>query len=157
MAALLIVAGCTGKPLRHDPHEGEHQLTFHNVAGSPVCGFYVYLVTDAQQGNNRLETVGELRSGNQLRLWFAPGDYQVRATSCSYEKLAVSGYTTNVRLNMDGMVVLYRGDDAKSKDAATRLAHDNQNTYLVLAKLQFVAHPTPRTAPRELDSEKPPL
>ena len=31
------------------------------------------------------------------------------------------------------------------------------NTFLVPAKLQFVRHPTSRTAPKELDSEKPPL
>ena len=61
------------------------------------------------------------------------------------------------RLVANSIVVLYREDDAKSKDAAMRIAHDNENTFLVPAKLQLVPHPTSRTAPKELDSEKPPL
>jgi len=149
-----MVAGCTEQAIRkRNPHEGEHQLTFHNLAGGSVCGVYVFRVAEDNQGGNRL-TNSELRNNETLQLWLTPGDYQVRATGCSYEKLDVRGYTTNVRLNMDGNIVLYREDDAKSKAAATQLAHDNENTYLVLAKVQFVKHPTSR---KELDSEKPPL
>ena len=153
---LAIVAGCGRSTLRN-PHEGEHRLTFHNFAGGSVCGFHVYPVAQAQEGSNRLAPDAELRSGDSLRLWVVPGDYQVRATGCSYEKLDVSGFITNVRLNGDGIVVLYREDDAKSKEAAMRIAHENDNTFLVPAKLQLVSHPTSRSAPKELDSEKPPL
>ena len=156
-AALAIVAGCTEAAMRkRNPHEGEHQLTLHNLAGASVCGVFVFRVAEDNQGENRLASNGELRSGETLQLWLMPGDYQVRATGCSFEKLDVRGYVTNVRLNMDGNVVLYREEDATSKATATRLAHDNENTYLVLAKVQAIKRPTPRT-PKEVDSEKPPL
>jgi len=155
-AVLAIVAGCGARQKLRNPHEGEHQLTFHNLAGS-VCGFYVFSVAQSQEGNNRLAQDAELRNGDSLRLWVVPGDYQVRATGCPYEKMNVSGYTTNVRLGPDGIVVLYREDDAKSKEAAMQIAHKNENTFLIPAKLQLVSHPTSRTAPKELDSEKPPL
>ena len=122
-----------------------------------MCGFYVYLVAQTQEGSNQLAPDAELRTGDSRHLWFVPGDYQVRATGCSYEKLDVSGYTTNVGLGADGFVVLYRQDDAKSNEAAMRIAHENENTFLVPAKLQLVRHPTSRSAPKELDSEKPPL
>ena len=155
-----MVAGCAkprARPTINTSHEGEHQLTFHNFAGGPVCGFYVYPIAQTLEGSNRLAPNAELRSGDSHRLWLVPGEYQVRATGCSYEKLDVSGYATNVRMSADGIVVLYREDDAKSNEAAMSIAHKNENTFLVPAKLQFVRHPTSRTAPTELDSEKPPL
>lgn len=139
--------------MRRNPHEGEHQLTFHNIAGGSVCRLHVWAVAEANEGTNRL-TIPELRSGDMLKLWLVPGDYQVRATGCDYEKLDVRGFTTNVRLNQNGNVVLYREDDAKSKAAAIQLAHDIENTYLVVAKVQLVKNPKPRIAP---DAEKPPL
>ena len=147
----LVIAACAGRAIRHDPHEGMLQLTFHNLAGGSICEVYVFPATDTNEGANRL--ANELRSGEQLRLWLVPGDYQVREDGCTFEKLDVKGFTTNIRLNMNGNVVLYREDDAKSKAAATQFAHDNENTYLVVAKVQLVKHPTPRN----VDAEKPPL
>jgi hypothetical protein len=157
LAVLVIAAGCAGGLTLRNPHEGEHQLTFHNFGGGSVCAFHVYPIAQAQVGTNRLAPDAELRSGDSRRLWLVPGDYQVRATGCSYETLDVSGYTTNVRLIADSNVVLYREDDAKSAEAAMRIAHENENTFLVLAKVQLIPHPTSRSAPKELDSEKPPL
>jgi hypothetical protein len=157
LTALAFVAGCTEQSMRkRNPHEGEHSLIFHNLAGGSVCGVFVFRVADDSPGVNRIVSNGELGSGDTLELWLVPGDYQVRATGCSDKKLDVRGYTTNVRLNMNGTIVLYREDDATSKAEATRLAHENENTYLVLAKVQAIKHPAPRT-PKELDSEKPPL
>src|SRR5678815_3499833 len=102
LAALAIVAACAGRPMRHDPHEGELELTFHNVAGGSVCAVFVFSVTDANEGRNRLEQNTELRNGDTLSVWLVPGDYQVRADGCSFEKLDLRGFTTNVRLNMNG-------------------------------------------------------
>jgi hypothetical protein len=157
LAALALLAGCPSRPTLRNPHEGESQLTFHNFAGGPICGFYVYSIAQTLEGANRLAPKAELPNGESHRLWLAPGDYQVRATACPYEKLAVTGYMTNVRLGDDGIVVLYREDDAKSNEAAMRIAHEHDNTFLVPAKLQLVKHPTSRTVPKQLDSEKPPL
>src|SRR5262245_48038925 len=132
---LAVVAGCAAAMQRRNPHEGELKLTFHNMAGGSICGVVVFPVTETESAN-RLKA--ELPTGETFSLWLVPGDYQVRADGCTFEKLDMRGFTTNVRLNMDGNVVLYREDDAKSKAAATSFAHDNENTYLVLAKVQLV-------------------
>jgi hypothetical protein len=157
LAGLALVAGCPARPTLRDPHEGERKLTFHNLAGGSVCGLYVYPIAQTQEGSNRLAPNAELRGGDTLRLWLVPADYQVRATGCPYETLDVSGFITNVRLGDDGIVVLFREDDPKSNEAAMAIAHEHDNTFLVPAKLHLVKHPTSRSAPKELDSEKPPL
>ena len=132
----LALTACVGRGTAwRDPHAGQFKLTFHNQAGGPVCALYIFPHAQAQPGNNFLEPDTEIGSGDSIDYWLEPGTYQVRAEGCPYEKQQVGGFAPQVIMNRAGVVVLFREDDAKSKDAAQTIVHDNYNGTMIPAKL----------------------
>jgi hypothetical protein len=130
----LALAACVGSTIR-DPHAGQLELTFHNEAGGPICALHIYPHAQAQPGNNFLDPDTEIGSGDSVDFWLEPGTYQIRAEGCPYEKQKVSGYAPQVIMNTKGVAVLFREDDAKSKDAAQTIVHENYNGTMIPAKL----------------------
>ena len=138
--ATLLLGGCIGRSTISNPHEGLARLEFHNVAGGPVCELHVFKFGQSDEGVNRIAANTELPSGMHLDLWLEPNTYQVRAGGCSYEKQQVSGYVASEALPRDGLVVLFREDDAQSKATADALVHAHENSALMPAKLLFNAN-----------------
>jgi hypothetical protein len=132
--AALALTACVGTTIR-DPHAGQFKLTFHNEAGGPVCALHIYPHAQAQPGNNFLDPDTEIPTGDSIDYWLEPGTYQIRAEGCPYEKQKVGGFAPQVILNQAGVAVLFREDDAKSKDAAQTIVHDNHNGTMIPAKL----------------------
>jgi hypothetical protein len=131
----MVVVGCAGSPMSHDPHAGQFELTFHNEAGSAVCALHIFPEGDPAEGDSWLDAGTEVASGRFVAFWLQPGTYQVRAVGCSREKLQVTGYAPQVIMNRSGVVVLYREDVPSSVEAADALAHDHQNSTRMPAKL----------------------
>jgi hypothetical protein len=145
LAIAVVMIGCAGTTIR-TAHEGQHSLTFHNEAGGPVCGIYIFPFGRSEQGTNWLPPDTEVASGGSIELWVTPETYQFRATGCPYERQHVSGYVASVIMNTPGIVVLFNESEARSKDAAVALAHRHENSTLVPAKYKHVASPTQRPA-----------
>lgn len=141
-ALLLTLVGCIHRPTISDPHAGQARLEVHNVAGGPVCELHVFRFGQSDEGVNRIAAGTELPSGMHLDLWLAPDTYQVRMGGCPYEKQQVGGYVASEALPRDGIVVLFREDDAQSKSTADALVHAHENSALIPAKLLFNANPT---------------
>jgi hypothetical protein len=118
-----------------DPHAGQFELTFHNEAGSAVCALHIFPEGEPAEGDSWLDAGTEVAAGRFISFWLRPGTYQVRAVGCSREKLQVTGFAPQVIMNRSGVVVLYREDVPKSVEAADALAHANQNSTRIPAKL----------------------
>jgi hypothetical protein len=146
-AIVLALTGCSGPTLMSkDPHAGEYKLSFHNEAGGPVCALFIYPFGQREPSNNILDANTEVASGGEIATWIAPNTYQIHADGCPYEKQQVGGYAPQVIMNADGVAVLYREDDAKSKDAAQAYVHDSHNGTMIPAKLTFNANPSKKPA-----------
>ncbi|HUS31883.1 MAG TPA: hypothetical protein VMZ53_25455 [Kofleriaceae bacterium] len=143
-AVALGLCGCVGPTIR-DPHAGQRRLTFHNEAGGPVCRLSIYPFGQSQPSNNFLEADTEIPSGGSVDYWVTPSTYQVHAEGCPYEKTQVGGYAPQVIMEKaDAVTVLFREDDAKSKDAAQAIVHAHQNGTMIPAKLTVVGKPAAR-------------
>jgi hypothetical protein len=141
-ALLLTLVGCIGRSTISNPHEGLARLEFHNVAGGPVCELHVFRFGQTDEGPNRIAANAELPSGMHVDMWLTPDTYQVRAAGCPYEKQQIGGYVASEALPRDGLVVLFREDDAQSKATADALVHAHENSALMPAKLLFNANAT---------------
>jgi hypothetical protein len=144
--AAFLFAGCIGRSTISNPHEGLARLEFHNVAGGPVCELHVFKFGQTDEGPNRIAANTELPSGMHIDMWLTPDTYQVRAGGCPYEKQQVRGYVASEALPRDGLVVLFREDDAQSKATADALVHAHENSALMPAKLLFNANATKKPA-----------
>ncbi|HSD87313.1 MAG TPA: hypothetical protein VLB44_07350 [Kofleriaceae bacterium] len=143
-AVLALVAGCVGPTMR-DRHPGQLKLTFHNEAGGPVCGLYIYPFGQTAQGQNWLQPDTEIASGNWIEFWVSSETtYQFRVEGCPYEHQLLHGYAPSIVMNEPAVAVLYKEDDKRSKEVAEGLAHSHTNSTLIPAKQTFVAHPTAR-------------
>lgn len=147
LLSAVVATGCSGTPtMMHDPHAGKLELAFHNEAGGPVCGVFIYPFSQPQPSNNILDADTDLPAGGQVSTWVAPDTYQIHVDGCPYEKLKIDGYAPQVIMNTDGVAAIYREDDAKSKDAAQAVVHDSHNGTLIPAKLTANAHPSAKPA-----------
>jgi hypothetical protein len=133
--AWVVLAGCAGTAMGRDPHAGQLELTFHNEAGTAVCALHIFPEGEPAEGASWLAAGTEVATGQSIAFWLAPGTYQVRAVGCAREKLQVTGFAPQVIMNRSGVVVLYREDVPSSVEAAGALAHDNQNSTRIPAKL----------------------
>lgn len=133
--AFVLLAGCAGAPMSRDPHAGQFALTFHNEAGSAICALHIFPEGDPAEGASWLDVGAEIATGRFETFWLQPGTYQVRAVGCPREKLMVTGFAPQVIMNRSGVAVLYREDVPSSVEAADALAHDNQNSTRIPAKL----------------------
>jgi hypothetical protein len=131
----VVLVGCAGAQLGRDPHAGQLALTFHNEVGSAVCELHIFPEGEPAEGDSWLAAGTEVATGQSIAFWLAPGTYQVRAVGCAREKLQVTGFAPQVIMNGAGIVVLYREDVPSSVAAAAALAHDNQNSTRIPAKL----------------------
>jgi hypothetical protein len=140
-AAALALAGCVG-PTMHNPHEGQRKISFHNEALGPVCALYIYPFGQQQPSNNFLDANTEIPSGGEVDYWVPPNTYQIHAEGCPYEKTQVGGYAPQVIMDRaDGVAVLFREDDPKSKEAAQAIVHAHENGTMIPAKLTAVKNP----------------
>jgi hypothetical protein len=136
------LTGCLGPTIK-DPHAGQRKIAFHNEALGPVCGLYIYPFGQQQQSNNFLDPGTEIPSGGGVAYWVPPSTYQIHAEGCPYEKTQVGGYAPQVILDKaDGVAVLFREDDAKSKEAAQAIVHAQENGTMIPAKLTAVSSPS---------------
>ena len=143
--AALALTGCVGPTIKN-PHPGLLELEFHNEAGGPVCKVYVYPLGQQEPSNNILAPDTEIPTGGSISTWLEPHTYQINAEGCPYEKLRVGGYAPQVIMNVAGVAVLFREDDAKSKEAAQAVVHDSHNGTMIPAKLTLDQNPTKKPA-----------
>jgi len=121
--------------MKPDPHAGQFELAFHNESGISVCELHIFPEGEAAEGKNWVDAGVEVTTGRPVHFWVEPGTYQVRAVGCAKEKFQVTGFAPQVIMNRSGVVVLYREDVAASVEAARALAHENQNSTQIPAKL----------------------
>lgn len=128
-------------------HPGKLELAFHNEAGGPVCKVYVYPFGQQEPTNNiLLDADTEIPSGGSLATWLEPGTYQINAQGCPYEKQQVGGFAPQVIMNISGVAVLYKEEDAKSKEAAQAVVHDSHNGTMIPAKVTLEQNPIKKPA-----------
>jgi hypothetical protein len=137
-AFLVALSACSARPTLRDPHEHQLAITIHNESGVPLCDVHIYLIHNTDRGHNWLQSQREIESGGKRDFWVAKEDpartYQVQATSCAKGNLEATGYAPSVHMNGPAHVVLFDDGKPASKDAATALAHANENTTLIPAK-----------------------
>jgi hypothetical protein len=143
--ATLSLAGCIG-PTMKNKHPGLLELRFHNEAGGPVCKVFVYPFSQQEPSNNLLDADTEIPSGSSVDTFLEPGTYQINAQGCPYEKQQVNGFAPQVIMNVNGVAVLYKEDDVKSKEAAQAVVHDSHNGTMIPVKITLEQNPIKKPA-----------